>query len=219
MTDSIFTDTYPDDDSTAASPRPMLASQEGAGSEMVDELDQTPPPAAANLTTTKRKPGRPPKARDGMEGRRMYRFMLLTTFLTATPVKEKAATISYTIIMYSYREMKKPKSKRNEESAILKLGSDEPFDTFKGQLLATINETLKPKWIRFEDYKITFTVPRHQTSPLSLKKDSEYAHLVECACKTKSPVVKIFIEGVKEPMAPNVCVPSYVYASITDFMN
>ncbi|KIK77656.1 hypothetical protein PAXRUDRAFT_166136, partial [Paxillus rubicundulus Ve08.2h10] len=86
--------------------------------------------------------------------------------------------ISCTIIMYSYREMKKPKARQEGETVMVKLSSDEPFDTLQAQILKVISEALNPKLLTYDDYKITFTVPQHQMSPLSLKKESEYAHLL-----------------------------------------
>ncbi|KAJ8589759.1 hypothetical protein M405DRAFT_861920 [Rhizopogon salebrosus TDB-379] len=94
--------------------------------------------------------------------------------------------------------MKKPKTKRSEETAIIKLSQVEPFDTLKAQVLKCISEALKPKKLDYDDYKIVFTINRHQTAPLSLKKPAEYEHLVECAIKMKTPAVKLLIEALKD---------------------
>ncbi|KAG2065185.1 hypothetical protein BDR04DRAFT_1122038 [Suillus decipiens] len=95
-------------------------------------------------------------------------------------------------------EMKKPKTKRSKETAIIKLYQDEPFDTLKAQILKCISESLKPKKLNYDNYKIMFTILCHQTAPLSLKKTAEYEHLVECAVRMKTPAVKLLIEALKD---------------------
>jgi len=75
--------------------------------------------------------------------------------------------------------MKKAKAKRSRETAIIKLSNDKPFDTLKAQILRCISEALNLKKLAYDNYRITFTVTQHQTSPLSLKKESEYEHLLE----------------------------------------
>jgi hypothetical protein len=106
--------------------------------------------------------------------------------------------------MFSYSEMKKPKARRSGEPAIIKLSNDEPFNTLKAQILKCISEALKPKKLAYDDYKVTFTVARHQTSPLSLKKQSEFDHLLECVLKMKAPAAKILVEASKKPDPPTV---------------
>lgn len=95
--------------------------------------------------------------------------------------------------------MKKPKAKRSGEPAIIKLSNNEPFDTLRAQVLKCISEALKPKKLAYDDYKVTFTVARHQTSSLSLKKQSEYDHMLECVLKMKAPAAKIVVEALKKP--------------------
>jgi hypothetical protein len=106
--------------------------------------------------------------------------------------------ISYTLVMYSFAQMKKLKMKRSKETAIIKLSQDEPFDTLKAQVLKCISKALKHKKLDYDDYKIMFTINWHQTAPLSLKKPAEYEHLVKCAIKMKTPAVKLLIEALKD---------------------
>jgi hypothetical protein len=114
--------------------------------------------------------------------------------------------------MFSYSEMKKVKAQRSGETAIIKLSNDKPFDTLKAQILKCISEALKPKKLAYDDYRITFTVARHQTSPLSLKKESEYEHLLECVLKMKAPTVKILIEASRKPDTTTVRIITCIYA-------
>ncbi|KAG2125084.1 hypothetical protein DEU56DRAFT_759423 [Suillus clintonianus] len=122
------------------------------------------------------------------------------------PPKPKEAphnvSISYTLIMFSYSEMKKPKARRSGEPAIIKFLNDKPFDTLKAQILKCISEALKPKKLAYYNYKVTFTVAWHQTLPLSLKKQSEFYHLLECLSKMKAPAAKILVEASKKPDPP-----------------
>ncbi|KAG2071985.1 hypothetical protein BDR04DRAFT_1153981 [Suillus decipiens] len=122
------------------------------------------------------------------------------------PQKQKEAppapqnvTISYSLIMYLFQQMKKPKTKRSKETVIIKLYQDKPFNTLKAQILKCISESLKLKKLNYDDYKIMFTISCHQTAPLSLKKTAEYEHLVECAVRMKTPAVKLLIEALKDP--------------------
>jgi hypothetical protein len=95
---------------------------------------------------------------------------------------------------------------------IPKLSNDKPFNTLKAQVLKCISEALKPKKLGYNDYRITFTVARHQTSSLSLKKESEYEHLLECVLKMKAPAVKILIEASRKPGTTTVRITTCIYA-------
>ncbi|KAG2108170.1 uncharacterized protein F5147DRAFT_652898 [Suillus discolor] len=113
--------------------------------------------------------------------------------------------------MFSYTEMKKPKAKRSGEPAIIKLSNDEPFNTLKAQVLKCISEALKLKKLAYDDYKVMFTVARHQTSSLSLKKQSEYDHMLES---------KIVVEALKKPDPLTVhMVHAYCYGTWIGLLN
>ncbi|KAG2069985.1 hypothetical protein BDR04DRAFT_1201343 [Suillus decipiens] len=151
-----------------------------------------------SLEITKHKPGCPLKPKV------TYSFAIDSEYLkadckTLSVHLPLVVSISYTLIMFSYTEMKKPKVKRSGEPAIIKLSNNEPFDTLKAQILKCISEALKPKKLAYNDYKITFTVAQHQTSSLSLKKQSEYDHMLECVLKIKAPAAKIIVEALKKP--------------------
>jgi hypothetical protein len=90
--------------------------------------------------------------------------------------------------------------------------NDKPFNTLKAQDLKCISEALKPKKLAYDDYRIAFTVAQHQASPLSLKKESEYEHLLECVLKMKTPAVKILIEASRKPGTTAVRIPTCTYA-------
>ncbi|KAJ7131306.1 hypothetical protein C8R44DRAFT_871813 [Mycena epipterygia] len=64
--------------------------------------------------------------------------------------------------------------------------NDQVFDTLKAQILARISESLKPGQLHYEDYNISFTVPRQVTDSLSLDSPEKYQHLVLNALKIKA---------------------------------
>ncbi|KAJ7745547.1 hypothetical protein DFH07DRAFT_776658 [Mycena maculata] len=101
--------------------------------------------------------------------------------------------ITYTISIFSAAEMKKSKSaKKPTKTAIFTLHNSEPFNTLKAQILEDYN-----------DYSITFTVPRQVKDPVTLDSDETYTHLVGHALKINStPCAKIVVE-VKEDRAGN----------------
>ncbi|KAJ7112258.1 hypothetical protein C8R44DRAFT_741948 [Mycena epipterygia] len=78
------------------------------------------------------------------------------------------------------------KSKKPTTTDILSLKSDQAFDTLKAQILARIAESLKPGQLHYEDYDISFTVPRQVTDSLSLDSPEKYQHLVLNALKIKA---------------------------------
>ncbi|KAJ6601770.1 hypothetical protein DFH09DRAFT_1301961 [Mycena vulgaris] len=87
--------------------------------------------------------------------------------------------------------MAKPKSSRGPPTGdILKLNSDEPWDTFKAQILVAINTALDPATQSLNDYNITFTVPRHASRPIQLKDGTKYKALVENAWNIKKELIR-----------------------------
>lgn len=92
--------------------------------------------------------------------------------------------------------MKKAKSSRTpERSDIVDLRSDKPFDTLKAQVLVKIADILNPNQLKYDDYNITFTVPRKITNPLPLDSAAKYQHLVTHALQIKTmPSAKIAVE-------------------------
>jgi hypothetical protein len=71
--------------------------------------------------------------------------------------------------------------------------------------------------LAYDDYRIAFTVAQHQTSPLPLKKESEYEHLLECVLKMKPPAVKILIEASRKPGTTTVHIPTAYMLFVSEF--
>ncbi|KAJ7737435.1 hypothetical protein DFH07DRAFT_753034, partial [Mycena maculata] len=117
--------------------------------------------------------------------------------------------ITYTISVFSREQMKKAKSSRGAPAGtdIRKLDHTVPWDTLKAQVLAAISSVLNPTALVFEDYSITFTVPRQVTTPIQLNDGTKYDHLVENALKIKKDAnAKIVVE----PKSVRAYLPPFV---------
>ncbi|KAJ7166771.1 hypothetical protein C8R46DRAFT_1034776 [Mycena filopes] len=92
-----------------------------------------------------------------------------------------------------------PKSKNSRgppiATDIIALKSDEPFDRLKAQLGVKIGAALNPQQLNYDDYNLTFTVPRQVSDAMQLTDEVKYKYLVDNALKIKSnPGAKIFVE-------------------------
>ncbi|KAJ7708061.1 hypothetical protein B0H17DRAFT_1124845 [Mycena rosella] len=112
--------------------------------------------------------------------------------------------ITYTISIFTAAEAIKSKSaKKPTKTAILSLHNSEPFDTVRDQILVGIASALHPPQADYNNYNITFTVPRQVTDPITLDSEENYTHLVVHALKiTTTPSAKIIVEA-KEDRAGN----------------
>ncbi|KAJ7164536.1 hypothetical protein C8R46DRAFT_901290 [Mycena filopes] len=120
-------------------------------------------------------------------------FQLLNPAAEDTPARE----ITYTTVIYSSAQMKKSKNSRGPPIAtdIIALKSDEPFDRLKAQLGVKIVAALNPQQLNYDDYNLTFTVPRQVSDAMQLTDEAKYKYLVDNALKIKSnPGAKIFVE-------------------------
>ncbi|KAG0691673.1 hypothetical protein DFH29DRAFT_1010492 [Suillus ampliporus] len=180
--DSIFTDSFSSDDKLSMpDDENMLqsSSMDNSGNQTI-VVDGNPDESEPVEVLKKRAPSRPQKQKEA-------------------PPAPQNVMISYSLVMYSFEQMKKPKMKRSKETAIIKLNQDQPFDIIKAQVLKCISESLKLKKLDYDDYKIMFTILCHQTAPLLLKKTTEYEHLVKCAIRMKTPTMKLLIKAMKDP--------------------
>ncbi len=93
--------------------------------------------------------------------------------------------------------MKKDSKKRGESKTVLmELGDELVWDTWKAQLLVKIDKVLKPKKISFDDYDITFSIPRVHPKPTVLNDEGSYKFMVSRASKGKAPNVSVTVEPV-----------------------
>ena len=93
--------------------------------------------------------------------------------------------LTYNLSMFMASEIKKDLKKRTGKNSYMKLDSDEPFDTWKAQLLAQIDQHLHPERIQLDDYDITFAIPHISPSPITIQSNEDYGLLVERTLKSK----------------------------------
>lgn len=93
-------------------------------------------------------------------------------------------------MIYSAAKLAKAVSKRSPKSHTFQLALDEPFDTFKAQLLAKISASLNPPQLDIAHYEIMCTVPRIIPKPgMPALSEADYAAVVGrlCRASTKEP--------------------------------
>ncbi|KAJ7748903.1 hypothetical protein B0H16DRAFT_1552169 [Mycena metata] len=95
--------------------------------------------------------------------------------------------ITVTIAVYSAAQMKKSRTSRGSPaSEIYILNSDEPWDTLKAQVGVRIY---------FDNYNMTFTVPRRISDPVKLSSKDHYKHLLTTALGIKtSATARVIVE-------------------------
>lgn len=93
--------------------------------------------------------------------------------------------------------MKEPKARRGRpETDIFELNDDEPYDRLRAQILVHIDQLISPPSINWEEYDITYTIPRQQTTALKIDTPEKYEYLLKCAHNIKSnPGAKILVEA------------------------
>ena len=93
--------------------------------------------------------------------------------------------------------MKKPKNQHEPAIVSLNLGCDEPYDTFKAQVLQKINVSIHPKMLDFSHYTVLYSIPCIVSKlgiPIS-DKDS-YSSMIERIHNiTKLDTVNLHIES------------------------
>jgi hypothetical protein len=132
--------------------------------------------------------------------------MILITICIAQTVDDVSSSeqsIAYTISIFSIAQMKKEAKKRGDAKSIsLELSSNLEWDTFKAKILSKVDSILKPASISFDDYIVTFTIPRIHPKATSLDDEDAYKFMIGRASKSKDPNAAINIE----PIIPNeVC--------------
>jgi hypothetical protein len=89
---------------------------------------------------------------------------------------------------------------------------EDPFNTWKAQLLVCIEKTLAPNVLDFDNYETTFTVPRVSTAPMAISCDEEYTDMLERIGRTKDLVCAVFIQEHQQMQSSKVCT-QYLFAS------
>ncbi|KIJ92999.1 hypothetical protein K443DRAFT_41299, partial [Laccaria amethystina LaAM-08-1] len=106
----------------------------------------------------------------------------------------KVKNITYNLAIFPASEHTKELKKRTGTNTFMKLEVEEPFDTWKAQLLVRIDKTLAPNVLDFVNYETTFTVPRVSTAPMAISCDDEYMDMLERIGRTKDLVCYVFVQ-------------------------
>ncbi|KAG2338750.1 hypothetical protein BDR05DRAFT_951690 [Suillus weaverae] len=104
--------------------------------------------------------------------------------------------VSYIITVFSAAKMKKAKTKCKPISASVNLNSDEPWDTLKAQVLVKISNVIKPCILNFNDYSLTYQIPRVLPKPgLSLITQADFDGMMKCVngMNAVTPLVNITV--------------------------
>jgi len=106
----------------------------------------------------------------------------------------------------STKEMKKCRG----HNSYLKLNSNIPFDTWKAQLLVKIDEKMKPDRISYEDYEVSFMIPRVSPQLLSIVNEDDYNLLCERTQKAKDQQATVYVQELKVRLA-KVCTILHIW--------
>ena len=123
---------------------------------------------------------------------------------------DAAKTITYNIAIFPESECMKELKKRTGKNTYMKLDKEEPFDTWKAQLLVRINKMLPPDMLDFANYEVNFTVARISTAPMAISCDEEYTDMLSRVLRTRDLVCAIYVQE-RQQMASSK-VSQQVYA-------
>jgi hypothetical protein len=102
---------------------------------------------------------------------------------------------TYNIMILPHTELKKDDIKKRVGTAtILSLCLDEPFDTFKAQVLRKIEKETNPAVLLFENYKTFFTIVRIAPQVTSLADEDDYKELIKRLQRATSPAATIYVQ-------------------------
>ncbi|KAG0708418.1 hypothetical protein DFH29DRAFT_1045098 [Suillus ampliporus] len=111
------------------------------------------------------------------------------------PIAPPRIEATYSIMILPYGELKKDDIKKRVGTAtILSLYLDEPFNTFKAQVLRKIEKETNPTILSFENYKTFFTIVRIAPQPTSLADEDDYHELIKRLQRTGTPAATIYIQ-------------------------
>ena len=107
----------------------------------------------------------------------------------------------FNLSIFPASESKKDLKKRKGHNSYLKLSSDIPFDTWKAQLMVKIDEKMKPDRIAYEDYEVSFMIPRISPQPLNVVTEDDYNLLCERTQKAKDQQATVLVQEKIRPPA------------------
>jgi hypothetical protein len=131
-------------------------------------------------------------------------IFVLNYYLTAPP--EPTKVITYLLSITSASESKKKANQRESVSRRIELSSIEPWDTVKAQFLKEIDDALSPSQIRFNDYDVSFKIPRIVSEPTRLVSDGDYDFLIRESTKGRT-VANVKVQITQKKAAAKVSIP------------
>ena len=125
---------------------------------------------------------------------------------------ESTKVITYLLLITSASEAKKKAKDRGSVSRRVELSAREPWDTVKAQFLKEIDDALSPPQIDFNNYDISFKIPRVVSEPTRLFSDGDYDFMVRESTKGKT-VSNVRVKIVQKKFAAKVStVEVYMHA-------
>ncbi|KIK91071.1 hypothetical protein PAXRUDRAFT_150337 [Paxillus rubicundulus Ve08.2h10] len=97
-----------------------------------------------------------------------------------------AIKATYNLSIFPASEFKKDVKKQKGSNMYFKLDDDEPYNTWKAQLLVKIDEKMSPTMLSFDNYNVSFTIPHVSPSPLAIVSGDNYNLLLKHMRKAKN---------------------------------
>jgi hypothetical protein len=125
---------------------------------------------------------------------------------------ESTKVVTYLLLITSASEVKKKAKDHGSVSRRVELSATELWDTVKAQFLKEIDDALSPPQIDFNNYDISFKIPRVVSEPTRLFSDGDYDFMVRECTKGKT-VSNVRVEIVQRKFAAKVStVEAYMHS-------
>ena len=100
------------------------------------------------------------------------------------------------------------------------LNNNNPFNTWRAQLLVQIEKILNPCKLNINDYEIHFTIACVSPSLLMVSSDEEYTNMLEHVGRSKDSACNVYVQELHSPskvgITPCLSALSHFYASWTE---
>lgn len=117
-----------------------------------------------------------------------------------------AIEITFNISFYPLKESSKKVKKRTScHSSYMKLNNEEPFNTFKAQLLVQIDKQFTPKRLNINNFQVFFSIPRTSPMPMVLAENEDYQIFLKHITKVKDHTCTIYVQQLVDEKANKVC--------------
>ena len=110
---------------------------------------------------------------------------------------ELAKKLTFNIALFSVKERSKDFKKKTGKNMYMVLDSNEPFNTWRAQLLVRIEKTLNPSKLDINNYKIHFTIACISPSPLMVSSEEEFANMLERIGKSKDLACNVYVQELR----------------------